>query len=86
MLPETPPDQAVLVAERLRKAITETPYRLLSGASVNLTASLGTAGMAVIAEQTLEDLIRAADRAMYQAKAAGRDCVRSAAEVTSVPV
>jgi len=86
MLPATPPDQAVLVAERLRKAITETPYRLLSGASVNLTASLGTAGMAVIAEQTLEDLIRAADRAMYQAKAAGRDCVRSAAEVTSVPV
>ncbi len=85
ILPETPPDQAALVAERLRKTIGEKPYRLLSGASVNLTASLGTAGVAATGAQTLEDLIRAADRAMYEAKSAGRDCVRSAAEVTSTP-
>jgi diguanylate cyclase (GGDEF)-like protein len=86
LLPETPPDQAGLVAERLRKTLAEMPYRLLSGASVNLTASLGTAGVAAVGAQTLEDLIRAADRAMYQAKSAGRDCVRSASEVPSIPV
>ena len=85
ILPETPPEKAGQVAERLRKAIGETPYRLLSGASVNLTASLGTSGVTVVGAETLEDLIRAADRAMYQAKAAGRDCVRAAAEVTSTP-
>jgi len=86
LLPETPPEQAVLVAERLRKALGGMPYRLLFGASVNLTASLGTAGLSEVAAQTLEDLIRAADRAMYEAKAAGRDCVRTASEVTSTPV
>jgi diguanylate cyclase (GGDEF)-like protein len=85
MLPETPPDQAVLAAERLRRAIGETPYRLPSGASVDLTASLGTAGIAATTSETLEDLIRAADRVMYQAKTAGRDCVRAAADVTSTP-
>ena len=83
LLPETPPSQAQQVAERLRASVAATPVRVEPGAAVPLTASLGTAGVDRVGEETLEDLIRAADRAMYQAKAAGRNCVRSADGVTS---
>jgi diguanylate cyclase (GGDEF)-like protein len=86
LLPETAPDQAAIVAERLRAAIGASAYKLLSGASVTVTASLGSAGVVKVAEETLEDLIRAADRAMYQAKTAGRNCAVAAEKVTSTPI
>jgi diguanylate cyclase (GGDEF)-like protein len=86
LLPETPPEQAILVAERLREAISHPPIRLATGAPVALTASFGVAGVDPVREEALEDLIRAADRAMYQAKTAGRNCVRAAAGVTSAPL
>jgi len=85
LLPETPPDQACLVAERLKNAIDSTPIIQNGASEFKLTASLGVAGVDRIAEETIEDLIRAADRAMYQAKSAGRNCVRCSPSVTSAP-
>jgi diguanylate cyclase (GGDEF)-like protein len=76
LLPETPPDQAVLVAERLRASLSAAELDVGQGKTVSLAASFGVAGVERVGEEEIEDLIRAADRAMYQAKSAGRDCVR----------
>lgn len=78
LLPETPLDQAVAVAERLRSLIARTPIIVSTETSLTLTASFGVAGASRAPEETLDDILRAADRAMYEAKTAGRDCVRQA--------
>lgn len=81
LLPETPPAQAVLAAERLRAALSDEPLPIGGGIAATLTASFGVAGVDRVDGESVEDLIRAADRAMYEAKAAGRGCVRLAAGV-----
>lgn len=83
LLPETPPAQALLAAERLRAAIADVPIPIKQNTTVALTASFGVAGVAKVAEETIEDLVRTADRAMYRAKTAGRGCVRAATGITT---
>lgn len=78
LLPETPPDQAAAVAKRLRTMIAHLPIPISEGRSLTLTASFGVAGMERVTEDMIDFLIRAADQAMYEAKAAGRNCVRLA--------
>jgi diguanylate cyclase (GGDEF)-like protein len=70
-LPETTPDAAAAVAESLRAAIAGTPIEA-HGAALHVTVSIGVA--AWIGED-LEDVVDRADRALYAAKAAGRDRV-----------
>jgi diguanylate cyclase (GGDEF)-like protein len=67
-----------MVAERLRAMIAQVPIQIPGGTSLTLTASFGVAGMERVTEDTIDFLIRAADQAMYEAKAAGRNCVRLA--------
>lgn len=75
LLPDTPLEGALAVAEQLRRAIAaiELP---LPGA--RLTASLGVAVLPLHAVES-EGLMRAADRALYAAKRAGRNRVEVAA-------
>jgi diguanylate cyclase (GGDEF)-like protein/PAS domain S-box-containing protein len=71
MLPDTALDAAYQVSERLRQAIVEKPI----GAEeylVQVTTSLGVAFMSDECKQ-IDDLIRYADQALYQAKSAGRN-------------
>jgi diguanylate cyclase (GGDEF)-like protein len=77
LLPETSPAQALEVAERLRATVTGTPIRLPDGGEVRVTASFGVSGTDRITTEDLDGLIRDADRAMYEAKDAGRDRVRT---------
>jgi diguanylate cyclase (GGDEF)-like protein len=79
LLPETLPDQAVGVAERLRRTLSEQSVPIPGGAVLRITASIGITGTNTVAKFRIEDLIRAADRAMYKAKAAGRDRIESGA-------
>jgi diguanylate cyclase (GGDEF)-like protein/PAS domain S-box-containing protein len=68
LLPETDPDGAVSLAERLRKAIQSEswPHR-------SITASLGVSTR--LAMENDVQLISRADRALYESKAAGRNRV-----------
>ncbi len=68
VLPDTGSKGAWLVAERLRARIGELP--MPPGAL--LSASVGVASLPAHATSASE-LVRAADRAMYEAKATGRD-------------
>ena len=73
LLPETPADQAYSVAERLRRTLAETPVATPVG-EIRVTVSIGIA-TAIAEDKAIDDLIRAADEAMYEAKAAGRNKV-----------
>jgi diguanylate cyclase (GGDEF)-like protein len=76
LLPETDLESSLLVAERLRIAISNTPIQITGELGINITASLGTAQKD---ENTtnLEILIARADQAMYIAKHKGRNRVAS---------
>jgi two-component system, cell cycle response regulator len=70
-LPETTPDGAVAVAESLRAAVAGAPVTA-DDAELAMTVSIGVAAWT---GEELDDLVARADRALYAAKAAGRDRV-----------
>ncbi len=69
ILPHTGSEGAQTVAERLRAALSDAAWPAHA-----VTASIGVATL--LPGMTAEDaLVSAADRALYAAKAAGRDCI-----------
>lgn len=79
IMPETSPELAMSVAERLRAAIEEKPFHLsATGQAISITASLGLSFM-LIGADTPEALLKRADNALYDAKRSGRNRVVAAA-------
>lgn len=79
VLPETSEEQAILVAERMRRQVERYPQISLSnGRHLRITASFGVAELRQ--KETLPQLLERADQRLYQAKAAGRNQVQPAAE------
>ena len=78
LLPTTDIEGALNVAERIRMAIenSEIPYDS-SADTLKVTASLGVASIIPSPANTIEDLIKQADAAMYSAKESGRNRVCS---------
>lgn len=67
-------DEALHIAERLRRALSASIFPW-DGKRFNVTCSIGIAR--VSGEQVdASDVLRAADRACYQAKEDGRNCIR----------
>lgn len=87
VLPETDLEGARATAERIRASVAGVPMVAERGADgrveLRVTASLGVAGFPAHG-RTAEELLRSADRAMYAAKAAGRDRVEVAEAGASV--
>lgn len=73
LLPQTAFQDAVIVAERVRRAVAESPFAI-GERHVPVTVSIGVGGM-VAGTPAAAELIEAADRALYRAKAQGRDQV-----------
>jgi len=84
LLPETPLHGARRVAETLRKEIADRPVPW-SGEALTVTASFGLT-QTLPGEVNVQAIIARADQALYRAKDDGRNCVRAAAEATSVEV
>ncbi len=77
ILPETDSSSAEIIAERIRKAMESHSVPTGTGdESVTLTVSIGIAQMPP-ALGSAEELVRIADKALYQAKEAGRNTVRT---------
>lgn len=74
LLPSICLDGAVTVAERLRRTFAELRIPLDSGETISFTVSAGVA-QRTPADRTFEDLFRAADAALYEAKNGGRNRV-----------
>jgi two-component system cell cycle response regulator len=73
-LPFTDPAAAAILAERLRTAIADAPFRLGEGSDLMVTVSIGGAA----GRSEVDDLVRQADDALYAAKRSGRNTVRMA--------
>jgi diguanylate cyclase (GGDEF)-like protein len=80
ILPGVPLDEGIAFAERLRSRFAAAVTPSADGLEwIRTTASVGVAAGAADMEDgpALRDLIAAADKLMYEAKRAGRDCVRA---------
>jgi diguanylate cyclase (GGDEF)-like protein/PAS domain S-box-containing protein len=79
LMPETAAKGAMQAAERLREKIEKMRIST-SEAKLSITVSMGLASLKKGFDEshTLDSLIKSADKALYAAKAAGRNCVRKA--------
>ena len=75
VLPDTGMDLAGIVAERIREKISQYTFTGGRRLKLSLTASFGVATFPIHASSP-QQLIACADTAMYEAKAANKNCVR----------
>jgi len=69
LLPETRLADAVMIVERLRETLSGARFDVVG----SVTCSFGVCEY--LDEESVDNFIRRADRALYEAKAAGRNCV-----------
>ncbi|MGN6648718.1 sensor domain-containing diguanylate cyclase [Trinickia sp.] len=75
VLPDTPPQGAIAIAETIRTAISELGIEHAASEYGHVTASIGAAAWTSDADGDVTEVVRAADRALYAAKATGRNKV-----------
>jgi diguanylate cyclase (GGDEF)-like protein len=78
ILPQTDSDQAAAVANRVRRSIADSSFKLEPAIEISVTASFGIATYPTHA-MTKEDLIRQADLAMYRVKSSTKNAIGVAA-------
>ncbi|MEI2781052.1 MAG: diguanylate cyclase [Candidatus Competibacter sp.] len=76
LLPETDLSEALLLAQRLSRRISDTVITPEHDAPMPVTVSVGVAALA--SDETGEELIHRADQALYRAKQNGRNRVETA--------
>ncbi len=79
---DTGREGAVSVAERIRDRIMACQFLASDGLSIHLTASIGVATLPDVAASA-EELLRAADVAMYRVKDAGKNGIHIAQEASA---
>ena len=72
VLPETPPEEATIVAEKLRMLVQRSSFHASAESMIEVTVSVGVAGGRGRALLT-ESLVRDADQALRAAKSLGRN-------------
>ncbi len=80
VLPDVGPGQARSVAQRLRNKVASDPKAVEDGTHVRATISIGVAVASRTERLSTKDLSRAADNALYLAKANGRNRIEIATQ------
>ena len=81
-LPGCAPENAAVIAERMRKVVADSSFSVDEGSTLRLSISIGVAAMSH-KPGNLEELIHFADQSVYAAKDAGRNCVHVYGEKTA---
>src|SRR5687767_4363939 len=84
VLPDTGIELAAAVAERIRAKISKHHFNGGRNLKLSLTASFGLAAFPQHASSP-QQLIACADTAMYEAKAANKNCIRFSTEIITPP-
>ncbi|APE30338.1 hypothetical protein BOX17_04835 [Halomonas aestuarii] len=74
LMPETSPDQAEALAERIRSSFEALTIDINKGTSISCTVSIGVTPVGG-EDDTLEQMLERADQALYRAKKGGRNRV-----------
>lgn len=77
VLPDTPAEEAVGIAERIRGAVASSPVDTRERGQISVTVSVGVATAGQAFRGHVKDVIEAADAALYRAKRGGRNRVES---------
>jgi diguanylate cyclase (GGDEF)-like protein len=77
LLPDASRAAAELVGARIRAVVSGQPFALGDGAKLRITCSVGVASLPEDGDDPTA-LIEAADRAMFRAKARGKDAIETA--------
>lgn len=77
LMPHTSKTSAMVVAEKLRRSLREHSFHIDNGVELKVTGSFGVATYPSDAKDK-DDLIRLADKAMYEVKDRNRDAVAEA--------
>jgi two-component system cell cycle response regulator len=74
VLPDTTPELAHVIAERLRRSLSGRPVKCaVEGGELNVTTSIGGIVVGPDEALTIEEIMKRADDALYRAKNGGRD-------------
>lgn len=77
VLPDTGGEGAFAVGERVRERVAEHPFLAGDGLDIHLTVSVGVATLPDVAASP-DELLQAADMAMYQVKQSGKNGIHAA--------
>jgi diguanylate cyclase (GGDEF)-like protein len=77
VLPDTGSEGAFAVGERIRERIAAHKFLAVDGLNVHLTGSVGVATLPDVAASS-EELVQAADKAMYAVKESGKNGIQAA--------
>ena len=80
LLPDVNLARAILMAESLRHQVRDYEFDAGTGCPLHLTLSVGVAARVPTLDARPDALLDGADRALYAAKQAGRDCVKPEVE------
>jgi diguanylate cyclase (GGDEF)-like protein len=78
ILRRCPAENGKIIAEKLRSSLANTPVKVRGGAELTPRVSIGVAAFTGSVERSAADVTADADRALYVAKASGRDRVEMA--------
>ena len=81
LLPNTPPSQALIRAEKVRKNIEMTPF-IDEDQVLPITASFGVGGLTPLPEHEPLGLLHASDQALYYVKRNGRNGCKLAEDIS----
>jgi diguanylate cyclase (GGDEF)-like protein len=81
VLPDTGGEGAYAVGERIRERIAAHQFLAGDGLNIHLTVSVGVATLPDVANSS-EELVQAADKAMYRVKESGKNGIQAAVDPT----
>jgi diguanylate cyclase (GGDEF)-like protein len=78
VLPDTDSVAALSIADSLREAVASLAIEHLGSEQGKVTVSIGAASWQGVVAENVSSVVKAADEALYRAKAVGRNCVSAA--------